>query len=292
MLIVPALVLELAVHIIPMLVGVWISFVQLTQLTIRNWTSAPLAGLDNYVIGLDPSGPIGSALASSLARTVLFTLLVVGGAWAVGMLAAVLLNTTFRGRALLRTLFLVPYALPVYVVTIGWAFMFSQRDGAVNSLLVDNLHVLDTRPFWLIGDRAFWVVVVVAVWRLWPFAFLMLLAALQNISDDLYEAASLDGAGHWRAFRTITLPMVRPANAVVLLVMGLWTFNEFNVPYLLFGNSPPDSARLLSMHIYVNSFVNWNFGLGAAMSVLLLLVLLVASVVYLRLVLKGGQRDA
>lgn len=291
-LIAPAVVLELLIHIGPMALGVWISFVRLTQLTIRNWTSAPFDGFHNYAVGLDPSGPIGSALLSSVVRTTFFTLLVVGGAWVVGMLAAVLLTSSFRGRAVLRTLFLVPYALPVYVVTIGWAFMFNQRDGAVNALLVDDLHLLSDKPFWLLGGRAFWVVVVVAMWRLWPFAFLMLLAALQNIPDDLYEAAALDGAGPWRAFRSVTLPMVRPANAVVLLVMGLWTFNEFNVPYLLFGNSPPDSARLLSMHIYVNSFVDWNFGLGAAMSVLLLLLLLVASVFYLRLVLRGGEQRA
>jgi multiple sugar transport system permease protein len=120
----------------------------------------------------------------------------------------------------------------------------------------------------------------------------MLLAALQNIPDDLYEAAALDGATMWQQFRRITLPMVRAANVVVLLVMGLWTFNEFNVPYLLFGQAPPNQARLLSMHIYVNSFVNWNLGLGAAMSVLLLLALMAASLLYLRIVVGGRTQHA
>lgn len=285
----PAAVLELLVHIVPMVLGIYIAFTSLTQLTIRRWTSAPLVGFENFVRGLDPGSPLGSALFESLFRTTVYTVLVVGLSWVLGMAAAVALNTKFRGRGVLRTLFLVPYALPVYVAAIIWAFMFNQRDGMVNRLLVDDLGLLNERPFWLIGENAFWVLVVVSVWRLWPFAFLMLLAALQSIPEDMYEAAAIDGASTWKRFTGITLPMVRSANSVVLLVMGLWTFNEFNIPFLLFGDISPESARLVSPLIYEHSFVNWNFGLGAAMSVLLLIALVIASVVYVRLVLPKGS---
>ncbi len=288
----PAAVLELLVHVIPMLLGIYISFTSLTQLTIRRWTSAPFVWFDNFVRGLDPGSALGSALFESLLRTTVYTVLVVGLSWALGMAAAVALNTRFRGRGVFRTLFLVPYALPVYVAAILWAFMFNQRDGMVNRVLVQDTGLLDERPFWLIGDNAFWVLVIVSVWRLWPFAFLMLLAALQSIPADVYEAAAIDGASTWKRFTNITLPMVRSANAVVLLVMGLWTFNEFNIPYLLFGETSPESARLISPLIYEHSFVNWNFGLGAAMSVLLLVVLVIASVFYVRMVLpKGSGND-
>lgn len=292
LLVLPALLLELLVHVGPMLLGVWISFVSLTQLTLRRWTSAPFVGLDNYVNGLDPSSAIGQDFLTTLLRTAVYTLLVVGLAWSIGLLAAVLLNRSFRGRAFFRTFFLVPFALPAFVTTIGWSFIFSQQEGALNHLLVENLGLLDANPFWLLGDNSFWVIVVVGTWRLWPFAFLMLLAALQNVPDDVYEAAALDGASLWRQFRGITLPLVRPANGVVVLVMGLWTFNEFTVPYVLFGDQPPEQALLLSNLIYSNSFVNFNFGLGAAMSVLLLLALLAASVVYIRLVLPKGEARA
>jgi multiple sugar transport system permease protein len=131
-----------------------------------------------------------------------------------------------------------------------------------------------------------------SLWRSWPFAFLMLLAGLQSIPAQLYEAASIDGASRWRRFRTITLPLLRPVNLVLLLVLFLWTFNEFNTPYVLFGQAPPAAADLLSLHIYVNSFVDWNFGLGAAMSVLLLLFLLVVSVIYIRVLRVGGRGNA
>jgi multiple sugar transport system permease protein len=293
-LIAPAVVFELLVHIIPMLVGVWIAFLRLTQLYLRNWSSAPFAGLSNFRLGLNPHNAIGSTLLSSAEVTLAFTVLSVGLAWLLGMLGAFLLNTSFRGRGFFRTLFLIPYALPAYVVVLTWGFMFNQRDGAVNQFLVGDLHLLGSRPFWLLGGiHSFAAIVIIETWKLWPFAFLMLLAALQNIPDELYEAAALDGATMWGAFRRITLAQIRPANTVLLLVMGLWTFNEFNTPYLLFGASPPASARLISEQIYINSFSDFNFGLGAAMSVLLLLALLGASLLYLRLVnQKGDAVDA
>lgn len=292
LLVLPALLFELLVHIFPMLVGVGVSFLELTQFYVRNWSAAPFVGLSNYLTGLDPSGPIGGALAQSFLITVAYTVLVVGGSWGLGITAALLVNTEFRARRWFRTLFLIPYALPVYVVVLAWSFMLQQDNGAVNTLLVDNLHLVEDRPFWLIGNNAFWSIVATSMWRTWPFAFLMLLAGLQTVPTELYEAASIDGASKWRQFRDITLPLLRPVNLVLLLVLFLWTFNEFNAPYVLFGQAPPAAADLLSLHIYVNSFVDWNFGLGAAMSVLLLLFLLVVSVIYIRVLRVGGDESA
>lgn len=205
--------------------------------------------------------------------------------------AALLLNGEFRGRNWFRTLFLVPFALPAYIEVITWNFMLQKDNGVVNTLLRD-LHIANNPPFWLFGGNAFWSMVMAAVWRSWPFAFLFLLAGLQTISPELYEAASLDGASRWRQFRVITLPMLAPVNVVLLLVTFLWTFNDFNTPYVLFGASPPPSADLLSLHIYINSFSNWNFGLGSAMSGRLLLFLLIVSVVYLRIFQAGGEANA
>ncbi|WOF23342.1 sugar ABC transporter permease [Microbacterium betulae] len=284
-LVAPAALMELLIHIVPMILGVWIAFLALTQFSIANWVGAPFVWLDNFVAGLDPAGAIGSQFYGALGRTLVFTLVVVAFSWALGMFAAVLLTSRFRGNGWLRTLFLVPYALPSYVGTIAWAFMFNQRDGVVNRILVEDLGILDEGPFWLLGGNAFWVIVVVTVWQFWPFAFLMLLAALQSIPGDVYEAAALDGASLWKQFTRITLPMVRHANVVLLLILGLWIFNQFNVPYVLFGPASPEEATLVSPLIYQQSFNNWNFGVGGAMSVLLLLALLVASAFYIRLVM-------
>ena len=290
-LIIPALLFELLIHIVPMIFGVVISLFQLNQFYIRNWINAPFVGLDNFKIGLNTHGPIGSALVHSFLLTCAYTVLVVAGSWLFGVTAALLVNAEFRGRDWFRTLFLIPYALPIYVSILAWQFML-QKNGAVNTLLVQNLHILDHAPFWLIGGNAFWSMAVTSLWRTWPFAFLILLAALQNIPAELYDAASVDGASKLRQFRTITLPLIRPVSVVVILVMFLWTFNDFNTPYVLFGQAPPPAADLLSLHIYVNSFVDLNFGLGAAMSTLLLIFLLIVSVVYIRLLRVGGEGNA
>ncbi len=284
----PAAFMELFIHIIPMLLGVWIAFISLNQLNITNWTSAPFVGFQNFINGLDPRSTIGQQFFETLGRTLVYTIIVVGFSWVLGMAAAVFLNSAFKGRAFIRTFFLVPYALPHFVTTIAWAFMLNQRDGAINQLLVDTLGLFGgERPFWLLGSNAFIAMIIVNIWQLWPFAFLMLMASLQTIPNEVYEAASLDGASLWKQFRRITLPMIKPSNAVLLLVMSLWTFNQFNVPYVLFGQTSPKEATLLSPLIYQNSFVSWNFGLGGAMSVLLLVALLGASLVYIRLVMRN-----
>ncbi|QXV56781.1 carbohydrate ABC transporter permease [Amycolatopsis sp. TNS106] len=276
LLLLPAILLELLVHVIPMIAGLVMSFFKLTQFSIRDFSSAPPAGLDNYKFVLDFDSAAGKALLGSFWISILYTVLSVGFCWLFGTSAAVLMQKNFRGRGLLRTLFLVPYALPMYAAVITWSFMFQKETGLVNDLL-------GTDSFWLIGDNSFWSLVVVSVWRNWPFAFLIVMAGLQNIPGELYEAAAIDGAGWWRQFQAITQPMLRPVNQVLLLVLFLWTFNDFNTPYVLFGASAPKEASLISIHIYQSSFVTWNFGLGSAMSVLLLLFLLLVSTVYLGL---------
>lgn len=279
LLIAPAVLFELVVHVVPMLAGIWTSFLHLNEYFLANWRSAPFIGFKNYSVAVDVGQPIGQQLLHSFGVTCTFTLLVVGASWTFGMAGAVALQKKFRGRQVLRTLFLIPYALPVYAGIIAWKFMFQQQNGAVNVVL-SQVHLVHGRPFWLIGGNAFPAMVVVAVWRLWPFAFLMLTAGLQSIPEDVYEAAELDGAGQWRQFRSITMPMVRPVNFVLLLVTFLWTFNDFNTPYVLFGATRPPAGDLISFHIYNSSFQTLNFGSGSAMSVLLLLFLLLVTGVY------------
>ncbi|MFD4904098.1 carbohydrate ABC transporter permease [Kitasatospora purpeofusca] len=290
LLLLPALLLELAVHLVPMVLGTVMSFKRLTQLFIRDWTAAPWAGLANFRTAVDFDAPVGRALLHSFWVTCAFTVLAVGLSWLIGTTAAVLMQDAFRGRGLLRAVFLLPYALPVYAAVITWSFMFQRDTGLINHVLHDQLHLVDDKPFWLLGDNSFVALVTVSVWRSWPFAFLTLTAGLQNIPRELYEAAALDGAGVRQQILRITLPSLRPVNQVLVLVLFLWTFNDFNTPYLLFGRSAPAAADLISVHIYQSSFVTWNFGAGSAMSVLLLLFLLVVTGGYL--LLTSRRKDA
>ncbi|WP_269045772.1 carbohydrate ABC transporter permease [Paenarthrobacter sp. Z7-10] len=286
----PAVVFELVIHVIPMFTGIWMSFLKLTKAFIANWGKAPVTGIKNYSVALDFNGAVGAALLQSFLITCAFTVLVVGISWILGMAAAVALQKEFWGRGFIRTLFLVPYALPMYAGIIAWKFMLQKDTGAVNHFIFDNLGIGGDKPFWLIGNNAFAAVVVVAIWRLWPFAFLMLMAGLQSIPHDVYEASAVDGAKPFRQWRSITLPMVRPVNMVLILVMFLWTFNDFNTPFVLFGNAQPPAGDLISFHIYNASFLTWNFGSGAAMSVLLLLFLLLVSGIYLSVLNRRSHR--
>jgi multiple sugar transport system permease protein len=286
----PALLLELLIHIVPMVVGIWMSFVELTQFYIRQWSTAPWAGLGNYKVALDLNSPIGRDLLHSFSITVLYTVIVVAVSWSLGMAAALVLQQSFRGRGVLRTMFLVPYALPIYAGVITWSFMFQRDNGLVNHVLADNLHLTSGTSFWLIGGKSFVAMAIVAIWRSWPFAFLMLTAGMQSIPTDLYDASAVDGAGVWRQARHITLAMLRPVNVVLVLMLFLWTFNDFNTPFVLFGPTAPKQADIISIHIYSNSFVNWNFGLGSAMSVLLLLFLLVVTGIWLLVVGRRSRR--
>jgi multiple sugar transport system permease protein len=293
-LIAPGVLFELLIHVTPMAVGVWMSFVKLTKFFIANWGSAPFAGLGNYHLALDFNSAEGASLLHSFLITCGFTVIVVAISWTFGMTAAVALQRSFWGRGFFRTLFLVPYAIPMYAGIIAWKFMFQQNTGALNYFLTNNLHLVgaDNKPFWLIGSNAFVAVVVVAIWRTWPFAFLMLMAGLQSVPEELYEASAVDGARPLRQWRSITLPMLGPVNRVLVLVMFLWTFNDFNTPYILFGSggSEPPAADLISFHIYSTSFLTLNFGYGAAMSVLLMLFLLIVTGIYLIALNRRSRR--
>ncbi|GLY77625.1 carbohydrate ABC transporter permease [Actinoallomurus iriomotensis] len=291
LLVLPAILMELLIHLVPMVVGVVMSFKELTQFYIRNWGQAPGAGLRNYRVVVDVNGAVGSALLHSFLITCAFAVLAVGFSWLLGITGAILMQDTFRGRGFLRALFMTPYALPVYASVIIWAFMLQHDNGLVNHVLHDQLHLTSKPAFWLIGGNSFISVVVVSVWRNWPFALLVIMAGLQNIPDELYEASAIDGAGIWQQIRRITMPSLRPINRVLVLVLFLWTFNDFNVPYVLFGQSAPPAGDLISVHIYQASFHTWNFGSGSAMSVLMLLFLLVVTAAYLAVTSLSNRRS-
>jgi multiple sugar transport system permease protein len=278
-LVLPAFALELAVHVVPLVVGVVISVKRLTPRELRDWTAAPYVGLDNYRAWWDPDGVLGGEVLESAGRTALYTVLVVGVSWLLGMAAALAVASARRGRSLWQAWFVVPFALPAFVTVLSWRFILDRDTGMLNTLLVDDLGLVGDRPFWLIGDNAFWSVVVVSVWRLWPFAFLVLAAALHAVPQELYSAAALDGASPWQRLRRITLPLTRRTSALLLLVMTLWAATDFSTPYLLYDADPPPQATLLGNLVYRHAFVSYDLGLASALNVMLTVVLVLGGVV-------------
>lgn len=287
LLVAPVLVCGLVVHVAPTVVGVILSFLRIGQTNLGHWTSAPSAGTGNYHRALDPSTALGSALWTSWWVTLAFTAIVVGLSWLLGIFAAAMLSVPMRGSGLVRTLFLIPLLIPTFASTIGWRFLFSQDTGAVNHLLVDNLHLAANRPSWLV-DHAFWAMVITAVWHLWPLAFVMLGGALSTVPRSRYEAAAQLGGNAWSQFRVVALPHISRVNRVVVVILALWTFNEFTVPWVLFAGAPPQSGTLLSTLVYREAFGTFDIGLAAATNVMITVVLLVLGLLYLR---RGVVRE-
>lgn len=277
--ILPAILLSIIVHFLPTIWGVIISFRKLNVYYISDWTEAPFVGFANYERAMSS---LGSVFWTSLGYTTIFVVLSVFGCFLLGILGAVLLNKDFKGRNLIRGLLLIPFILPGVVSLTNIRFMLLRDWGIVNSLLM-QIGIMDEPISWLTGRMALFTIIIGNIWIRWPLWFITLLAGLQSIPGELYEAAKVDGATRWQAFRKITLPSISPVITILTVLTALWSFNNFNVPFILTGGSPSDAANILSLNIWIRSFRNWDFGMGAAMSVVMMLFMLVLIMTYLRL---------
>lgn len=277
----PGLVLLTLIIFIPMLFAFWISVTGLNQYTIGDWVHAPFVGLTQYIQTLSPSGPFFGSMMGSVKASVIFALVTTAIITPFGVGAAVLYNEKFRGRAVFRSLALLPYIIPTFVNAILWRMVFTAQTGPADVILSD-LHLASRQTFWLIGPNSLWAMVIADAWAAWPFIYLMTLAALQSIPGDLYDAATIDGAHILARFRYVTLPSVQGTLGLAVVLSTINHFNNFTLPFVMFGESPPAQVNVLPLNIYVNSFVTFNFGLGAAMSVVALVIMLVPAVIYLR----------
>ncbi|HEX8972957.1 sugar ABC transporter permease [Oryzihumus sp.] len=267
----------------PFLASGWISVIDLDQVSLRDWVDAPFVAAGNYLEAIRAAGMLHSLWVS-----VAFALVTTAIAAPLGVLAALTVNGRFRGQALVRCIYLVPYVLPGFVTGLLWRFML-QPDGVVNRVL-GTLGLGGGRN-WLIGGNSFWSLVTVDVWASWAFIYLMSLAGLQTISHELYEAAEVDGATTRDKLRYIVLPQLRGPLSLALLLSTLQHFNNLTLPFVLFGVPAPDPVNLLPMNVYTTSFQQFRFGLGAAMSMLTLVILVVPVGFYLRATRLDAVRE-
>jgi multiple sugar transport system permease protein len=270
----------------PILQGLYLGFLQSRKDKLLAYLGAPWAGLDNFrEILFNPASPIRSGLGDAVRNTALYTVFVTIGTIAVGMGMALLVNREFRFRAAARTLMLFPWIVPTYVVGLLWGFLWQKEVGLVNIILVDWLHLFAEKPTWLLGPNTLWAIIIPTIWRQWPFAMLMLLAGLQSIPKDVYEAAEIDGAGPWQAFRRITWPLLKPVWAILILHGLIFNVYSFNIVIMMFGNGsgfPGKHGDLLMTDLFRNSFQMWDFGAGAAMSSLLMLAMMALVFIWYR----------
>jgi len=200
-----------------------------------------------------------------------------------GFAAALLLHQAFTGRALVRTLTLLPWIIPGVVVGLIWEWLYQPNYGVINDLLLKAGWMHD-RVAWLSSpDLAMAAVIFTNIWRGIPFFAIMLLAGLQAIPGELYEAAHVDGAGVVSRFWHITLPLLRPIIVVATATRIIWTFNYADLIFVMTGGGPANATQITSTYTLMQAYTNLDFGYAGALSVVLLLVMLAFTAVYLRI---------
>ncbi|NEA44050.1 sugar ABC transporter permease [Streptomyces sp. SID11385] len=272
----PAVLYMLAFFGYPLVRNVVMSFQHYTPRTFFTG-EAPFNGLDNWRAVFD--NPL---FTDSLGHTLLFVLGSLLGQFVLGLALAVFFSRRFRLAGPVRALLLLPWLVPMVVSAVVWRKLLDQDTGVVNTLLT-NLHLIDSPVHWLSSPGvALTSAVLVNIWIGIPFNMVILYGGLQEIPRELYEAAALDGAGAWRTFRSVTLPMLRPVVTVVLVLGFMSTVKILDLILALTGGGPADSTQTLGTVTYQLSFQQLDFGQGAVVGNVLILISAVFAVLYLR----------
>ncbi|MDY0093401.1 MAG: sugar ABC transporter permease [Candidatus Vecturithrix sp.] len=215
-------------------------------------------------------------------RSVIWTILAVASKTVAGLVIALLLNVEFIGRRIYRTLVIIPWASSVPISAMLWQWTFNSEFGLLNHTLKAT-GLWDNPPLWLAYPMsAFFANLYVDIWIGIPFMAMVFLAGLQAIPKDIYESAEVDGASAWVRFWQITLPMLKRVLLIATLLSALWTFNDFNVIYILTKGGPVNKTDILITFIYKYSFQFLKFGPAAAMAVITFVILLTVSLIYAR----------
>lgn len=281
-LILPAVLLMCCIILYPLFKVFWMSFFDIEPMY---HTQAIFSGVKNYLKILNDSN-----LWSTLLQTAYWTFGSVIIQFVLGFVAALILSETFRGRGLARSLLLIPWAMPSVVGALAWKWMYHGQYGLINHIL-QSLHIINHDINWLGSlSTAMVSVIITNSWRGFPFMMLMLLAGFQNISREVYDASAVDGASFWQQLWYIILPLLKPVIFVVILLAGIWTFNNFTYIYILTGGGPAGKTDILVTFVYKQGFEYFHFGYAATLSVVLFLVVLALSLAYIKLMRLEGLK--
>jgi multiple sugar transport system permease protein len=219
------------------------------------------------------------ALRVSLIYIVVVTIF----AYLIGIGTAAMLNQKFVGRRVARLLIVVPWAVPLVVASNIFWWLFDKTYGLVNYLLVSTNLIQQPIDWFLDANAAMIAVCVTTIWKGYPFFTIMLLAGMQAIPQELYDAAKVDGATSWRAFIAVTLPALNSITGIALLINVLWVFREFTVIFILTGGGPVNATTTLSVWTYLEAFGNFNMGYAGAIGVLTLIISVIFGFFFVRM---------
>jgi arabinogalactan oligomer / maltooligosaccharide transport system permease protein len=281
----PVIVVMAVLVLYPLVRGILLSFTDANRFTIGNAQFPPsyqYVGFSNYLDTIT-----GAAFRRVAGFTVVWTFVNVFFHFTIGLGLAVMLNRTIKFRGIYRMLIMVPWAVPSFISAFAWKFLFNNPygffDQSLRAIGIDG-------PAWL-GDP-FWAKVSVIMANTWlgiPFMMVALLGGLQALDQDLLDASAVDGATPWQRFWTVTLPSLRPVAATVILLGIIWTFNMFNIIFLITQGGPGNATQILSTFAYRYAFDNQLFGIASTYGVVILSLLLVFAQGYRRLVTRLGE---
>lgn len=247
--------------------------------------SGPFVGLDNFVWVLN-----SAEFYRGLWNSFVWVFGSVALEMVIGLALALILNRAFALRGLARALVLAPYLIPTVVAVLTWRFMFHDLVGILNHVLIAS-GLADGPVLWLSDRRyAMFAVIIVGVWKFLPFVVIAILGILQAIPNEQYEAAQIDGASSWQQFWRITLPYIMPVFILTALLRTIWTFNKFDIIYLLTGGGPLNSTTTVPLLIYEKAFADFDMSRAAAIAVVAFAVMAVLLSAYL-VAMKRAERN-
>jgi len=257
----------------PFIYNVVISFSNMSLSHFRDWR---LVGIVNYKQVIS-----NADFWYYFFKTVLWTALNLFFHVSIGVFLAMLLNKDIKGKSLFRTLLILPWAVPQYITALTWRGMFNSEYGAI-SLMLDQwfgVHIPWLSTEW----GAFSACLITNIWLGFPFMMIIARGGLQSIPDELYEAAEIDGASWWQKFKTITAPLLKPVMVPAITLGVIWTFNNFNVVWLVSnGGEPSDKTHILVSYVYKTGFTYFRLGYAAAFSMVIFIILLLFSWNFIR----------
>lgn len=266
----PAMLVMVLLVVYPLLYGMYISLFKTNLL--NRWD---FVGLTYFVQALSDPGFLKSLIVTSL-----YALFAVAGHLIVGTALAVMLASGVRYQVVFRALLILPWLFPDVVVALIFRWIFDPIFGLFNFALI-TVGLLDTHFAWL--DDPIWAFVAVVcatIWKGYPLIMLLVLAGLQSIPKDRYEAAALDGAGRFLQFRYVSLPGLVSVLGVAVIIDFIWWFKHFTIVWLLTKGGPIDATNVVSIDIYRTAFQSFNFGQASAMAVIVFFICLVFAVIY------------
>ena len=274
-LITPSMIVVFGVIIVPIITTLIYSIVNIDPLSSHK---GEFAGLSFYIKAVT-----SRTFREDLGRTLYFTIASTAIETVAGLLVALLLNQKFPGVRFLRSIIIIPWAIPTVVNGSLWKLMLNGEYGVINALLV-RFHLISGYQSWLGNPKtAMWCIIIADTWKMTPLAVIFFMAALQGIDSSIYEAARVDGAGAFRSFWAITLPALRPTIMVVVVMRTVEKFKAFDIFYLMTKGGPANSTKTLMYDTYLQAFTNLKYSEAATYAYLIALVVALLTLLYVRL---------